>query len=613
MRLNETSQNPPPIFLEFLLTALTASGTILILGWLIRYSGYGIDFTDESFYLVWIANPYIYSGSITQFGFVYHPLYNLLGGDVAALRQANILLTFGMAWCLTYYFFVSLAPSLKGNRFTLFTVSAGFATCTFILFDSWLLTPSYNSLALQSLLICTLGLVLADKTPNRASITGWILIGVGGWLAFMAKPSTAIALAVGVLSYLLLARKFSIRMVALTVVCTLALLVVSALLIDGSILGFIKRIQLGLEFSGLLGGRHTLDHILRIDDFYFNERGKPALLVISGMLFIALWSLLAKNKKWSLICLLISISFFIITALLTFGQTQQVAGLGKFQGMLIFAVSYGSAITALVFGRIKSLKVVSAPHWAIAALFLLMPHIYAFGTNMNYWESGSSAGFFWPLAGLTLLGPLIRARGSWLIALPLTLAAQAITATLLQKGLEQPYRQPEPLRLNKSIVEIGPQKSQLLLSEDYANYILNAIASAQKAGFEPNDSVIDLSGQSSGVLYVLGAESIGAAWVIGGYPGSLKYAQSAFEQVACEKISTAWILFEQNGPRSIPTDLMLNLGFDFPNSYEIVGSWQTAKGAGGYLESRTQQFYKPVESDNTLAACRKLRKEAEKH
>lgn len=186
--------NSFPFFLQYLLTALVAAGTSLILGWLLKYSAYGFDFTDESFYLVWIANPFIYDASITQFGFVYHPLYKLLGGDIAALRQANILITFNLAWSLTYFFLASMALDLMKSRVSLLAISASLATTALIVFSSWLPTPSYNSLALQALLISATGLILADKSFNRKSIIGWILISIGGWLAFMAKPTTAFVL-----------------------------------------------------------------------------------------------------------------------------------------------------------------------------------------------------------------------------------------------------------------------------------------------------------------------------------------------------------------------------------------------------------------------------------
>jgi len=595
--------------LQNLLAALCVVGTILLIWRLLKYSAYGIDFTDESFYLVWIANPFIYDGSVTQFGFVYHPLYRLLDGDIAALRQANILITFGLAWGLAYHLLDSLRGDLKGNRITLLAVSAAMATSAFILFDSWLPTPSYNSLNLQSLLITAIGLILAEKKAHPASILGWVLIGIGGWLAFMAKPSTALALAVGVFIYILLARKLSIRLVVLTAACTLTLLLLSALLIDSSIAGFIKRHQLGIELARYLGGGHTLSQILRIDDFQLGAKFKLTIALLSGALTLALWSLCTKHKRWSFIGLVISIAFFAVTVLLALGQTHRAAGFGKFQSLLMFAVIYALAFTALGLGRVGMLRTISAQQYAIAALFLVMPHIYAFGTNGNYWQTGSAAAIFWLLAGVTLIGPLIRQHASWLLAMPIALATQAVTVALLQTGFEHPYRQTQPLRLNASALEIGPQKSEMVLSKDYAEYVSTVQSTVREAGFEPTMPMIDLSGQSPGILYSIGAESIGQAWTIGGYPGSLKLAEAALARTSCKKISEAWILFEPNGPRSIPTELMINLGADFPNSYKQVGTWQTAEGAGGYSDHRTQYLYKPVEQHETLVTCQTLRDE----
>jgi hypothetical protein len=210
---------------------------------------------------------------------------------------------------------------------------------------------------------------------------------------------------------------------------------------------------------------------------------------------------------------------------------------------------------------------------------------------------------------LILLGPLIRERASCLIALPITLATQAITATLLQTGLEQPYRQPQPLRFNTSTLEIGPHSSSLILSEGYSVYIASAMSITKNAGFDLNTPLIDLSGHSPGILFAIKAKNIGHPWNLGGYPGSLAFVKAGLSHFSCEDISQAWILFEPNGPRKISSELMRELGADFPLNYIQVGSWQTAEGAGGYAGSRNQQLYKPKFSSETLANCKKVRGE----
>lgn len=149
----------------------------------------------------------------------------------------------------------------------------------------------------------------------------------------------------------------------------------------------------------------------------------------------------------------------------------------------------------------------------------------------------------------------------------------------------------------------------MVLSETYSDYVSSAVAIAQEAGFEPNTPVIDLSGQSPGILYAFGAENIGQAWTIGGYPGSLRLAQASLARTPCWKIANAWILFEPEGPRSIPAELMAGLGADFPGGYEHAGTWQTAEGAGGYAYRRTQKLYKPLKPQQTMMACQMLRVE----
>jgi hypothetical protein len=135
---------------------------------------------------------------------------------------------------------------------------------------------------------------------------------------------------------------------------------------------------------------------------------------------------------------------------------------------------------------------------------------------------------------------------------------------------------------------------------------------AKNSGFKPGDPVIDLSGQSPTLLYAMGAESIGAAWMIGGYTGSLKYATAVMGRVSCEKLAAAWVLVEATGPRSIPTELMADMGAMFPQNYKHAGTWSTADGAGGYIASRVQELYRPTNPADTLKACKALRdKDAE--
>lgn len=603
-RLNLTESSIAKIHRLIELFSLAATG--LILFWILRYSFYGFDFTDESFYLVWIANPFIYDYSSTQFGFIYHPIYVLLGGDIAALRQFNILGTFLLAWGAAYTFLSSLAPEAKERRASLHIVAAGFATSALFIFNTWLPTPSYNSLALQALLIAGIGLLMADKAVNRRSVTGWIIIGAGGWLAFMAKPSTAFALAMGVLIYILIARKFSPKLLLLAIGSAAALLLLSAILIDGSITGFILRLERGVEFVQIMGGANSPEKIFRLDHFELNDKSKQSIYIVLIATTVAVLAGLSEKWKGATVSMLVSASIFSLIVLSVLGDIK-IDGLGSFQGLLIFGVVFAAGIIGILFERTKLIPSISLSQWAMALLFLVMPHIFAFGTGNNYWQAGGGAAIFWLFAGLTLMRPVARAKATWSVALPLVLATQLIMVATLQGGFDQPYRQPQPLKINNARLEIGPRHSALVLQQGYAAYIAEATAAAQEAGLKPGTPVIDLSGQSPGILYALGAENIGQAWTIGGYPGSLKLAIEALALVPCEKLSLAWLLYEPAGPRSIPEGVLPSFGAD-ASDYKIVASWETAVGAGGYEERRLQQLLMPVRSADVLGqACNRVR------
>ncbi|WP_413457623.1 hypothetical protein [Herbaspirillum huttiense] len=96
-----------------ILIAACIVGSLVLIGWLLNYSRFGFDFTDESFYVVSMANPFLHDYSHTQFGFLFHPIYLLLGGDLVLLRRLNILLTFFLALWLSHAYLRALVPELR--------------------------------------------------------------------------------------------------------------------------------------------------------------------------------------------------------------------------------------------------------------------------------------------------------------------------------------------------------------------------------------------------------------------------------------------------------------------------------------------------------------------
>ncbi len=594
---------------ELILT-VSAAVTASMIGWLLYYSHYGFDFTDESYYLVWLANPFNYSVSNTQFGFIYHPLYSLLEGNIAALRQINILITFGLAWILGNVFFKTVfelqAPSTKYRLI----VSAAFGTTALILFDYGVLTPSYNSLNLQAFLLTAIGLLLADGKGSRENSIGWPLIGIGGWLAFMAKPTSAAALALCSIVYLLLTGKWRIHFLIISIGMALGLLIISALIIDGSISGFIDRLTGGIDELKILDGGHKMSQLFRLDNVNLNLKTKIILflstITIAG---ISYWSQ-STRRLLNNFNTILSMSFGLIGLLVICGFIQKPLSKGYAQGLLIFAVPFASFLVAgLIIKFKKFFYSISLSQKALGVILLVIPHAYSFGTNNNYWLHDTGAAIFWVLAGLIAFIPITSNRQLYALLLSLSLAAQLITLVLIQGGIEAPYRQPQPLYKNDYMLEIGSPGSALLLSSSFGNYLAEVINVAKQAGFKKGMPIIDLTGQSPGVLYALGANNIGQVWTIGGYPGSDALAVDMLKKSKCTELAVAWLLAEPDGLRKISSKILLSFGADFAKDFELVGTFKTPLGESGYKYVRDQTFLKPLRDMKTaIFECEKVRR-----
>lgn len=210
------------------------------------------------------------------------------------------------------------------------------------------------------------------------------------------------------------------------------------------------------------------------------------------------------------------------------------------------------------------------------------------------------------MAGLGLIMAGMQ-RIEFRVLLPMVIGTQVLTVLILQGGIDQPYRQPQSLRYNNSIQLIGPNNVELILSDTYAEYINHAIASAHNSGYKSGMPMIDLTGQSPGLLFALGAKSIGHPWTLGGYPGSELFLEAGLSRFSCEDIANAWLIIEPNGPRSISERVLFKVGVKYPEGYEFAGVWSTAQGVGGFDYQRMQELYKPIAPKKALRDCQMLR------
>jgi len=526
------------VLLDPILLTLSAVTTAILFAWVLYYSSYGFNLADEGMYLSYIANPFAYAVNSppSLFGFLYHWPFLWAGGDIAVLRVSNVTLTMALGWILS---FLLIRRVWTVGWPQAAVLSAGIANLALCSFSGWWLTPSYYSLAFQSLLMVMTGLLLAEQPGRIRQVLGGILVGIGGWCCFMAKPTTAAAIALVVMLYVVvLHRKSLLHMVGAALVA-LALLIVTAYLIDGGMTGLLTRMINSAEMEILLGAGHEVSVMFRIDGLA-TSRSQLAIAVLVAIAFLLSIVMGPTHKLLPSLALTAVLLLTIAIALL---GTDPI----RVKSSTLFLVPAFTCVGAMFYREGLVLRAQTSTSIALALTFLVLPHLFALGSNLNYLNLGAVVALFWMLAVVAFLSPLAQRRHSVATLLPLTVLAQLLSASVVNAGIHKPSRQVKELRAYAAIISM-PGGGKLVLSQSFHDYLTTARAQARAGGLEVGTPVIDLTGLSPSLLYVLETRALGLPWLLGSQPGSNAVAVEALGLERCADLAKAWVLIEPEGP-----------------------------------------------------------------
>lgn len=574
-------------------------------------SNFGIDFTDEGYYINWISKPYLYQFSTSQFGYIYHPLFLLSGRDIGNLRQFNLAITYLLALILCILVLSKSKQIQENQRVFIFIVASAISTSSFsclIFFGEWLNSPSYNTLTFQSLMITMIGILIMASDKLLKAYFGQLILSFGISITFMAKPTSAVILIIVLFLYFRLLNRSKIITELIIFLQVSLILILLAYLIDASILKFFRRLRLGFELSQKTDSGHSFSDLFRLDMINLEHKTLILSLVTGLSLYILTLAVKKKLQNINFLLLFLTVSNFLFVIILLGSYSafdykidsivvQQVLVLGS----SIFFVSL------FIFKKVTLHSNVPKDTLYQALLLILFPYIYSFGTNNNYLIHGLSTLFFWILAILMVFMFAINRFLSWLILIPFIIIVQMFTTLQLYSGFEKPYRQPQPLRENQVKVQIGVTESQLILPESYGKYFKEVREIVNSGKFRRGKSIIDLTGQSPLTLFSLDADPIGGAWLVGGYPGSNEAVFESLKLIDCKKLSESWILLELDGPRAISTKFLTKVGLNFPQGYMLQGTWSTPENSSGWTSSRQQTIYEPFDSIENYKYCNAVR------
>lgn len=532
------------------LAAVTALGTLL---WSLPR---GLDLTDEGYYLTEIAHPGDTSATALLFGWVWHPVYAVLGGSVVGLRLVGFALVALLSFALTLAV-VRLAPSRpQPGRLALAGVCVVATALAFLPLSSIPATPSYNTLAWLALAASALGCALAWS--GRRPVLGGVLVGLAG-AAAATKPTTALVLAVLVLLTTPW-RRTGIRPVlaasGVLAACFVALVVVA----PGHLGGLVDVVQRGVEATVGHADLVRRDPYLRSMQVFAGlglaalggaasgrlARRRPLVGAALGAVSVAVAT--ASLWRWWDVGMTSSIDVLLPTAALTFF------------GLL------GVVASVVTVRRHRSPRGLDPVRVRLTILLGLLPLAYAFGTNNNLWHWAGQTVVFWFLAILLMVGTTgaVAATAGGLAAY--TALVSAVITPL------DPYRS-GPLTQTQ-VTQVSRAGATVRLPEEEARVVTGMLAVGERLGVTRETRVLDLTGASPGVVWAWGARPLASGWVIGGYPESLEAARTSIEPARCD-LARALVLWAPGQRRAIPDEALAPWGVDLPGDYRVVATIPT--------------------------------------
>jgi len=572
---------------------------IYIFSLLSLYVSHGFDITDQSFNLLNAMAPFDIFNAISHERYYTSMLYYLSGENLGLYRFFGTFILLGISFwfAIELHKYISEKLNKTFSVFEKLTFIIPLMTSSLAFYKNWQITPSYNWLALISVILFFISLFRIVRKKNilhgRWFSFDYFLLSFSLSLSFMAKPTTALVLAFIAILFLLYELKNIHTKYAITSVTIMtALLVIGHIIfLDGGVSEYFSKLSVGLERISLLGGGHTLKE--RFADmtelFYAIYRELKQILLFSVIFILGLFFIQKYGKNKKLISDRFLFFYFFIYAVFISQQiydNQKLLWI-KFLSFLLFAL--GTYVIYLIANK-KSFSFkgdkVEAKFLILIFLIVLGSIAYAFGTNNNIVSHMSKSIIF--LSASILLFSHIYLKNITENQIFISFSGMVISCFVLyqvEQGFYKPYRLETPMNEQNYKIEL---QGEIYVDKKHKKYIEDLQHIAKK--YKKSDSLylIDLTGGTPAANIILDMKFFSAPWLLGAYKGSNEFAYENLKSYKDTKeLKTAWILTAPNGRRKLDLKILNMIGLNFPSDYKKIGIVKTAH------RNEIQELWKP--------------------
>jgi hypothetical protein len=551
--------------------------SLIFLYFFVKFFSYGFEFTDETYYINLISDPWEYNVTATQFGFVYHILYKIFYGNIASLRLVNFGFILLIYMVVSYLFFdyFNLVSSKIPKKYLLL-LSWILAITSLSIYSLWLPTPNYNLLNYQALALALIGVILVCRAKNSnqrqgkiSYFGGWIVIGLSGFLAFMARPHTGTGLAFLILIWAWVTSNFKIKGLAISIFVAFSLVFLTAILLDGSINSFIQRYVIFYEGSKIAAS-HNNSLIFNFNvQIFYNSLTWPLIITFAILTFMGgLISYFSEENFEKNYFIAIYLYIGICLAIISFINAYMP--IINNSGHLLWAPVFGAILVHIK----RNSQIIIWParsRLGWSGFILVLVYLYGLGSNNQITFTTSLASFYILLALILLFNNNKTTLNLSNLVVGLIISSFYVTVIIMIIAWARPYRQIAPLWTFKTQLEVPMGGAKLKFPSLMASFMTQWYELAKNSSYLPGTPIIDLTGRSPGAIFILGGFLPKNPWITFGYSGSEEAAKDSLLRLSCEELAAAWVITDYHGNAVFNPAILLEAGVDYESDYTLRG------------------------------------------
>lgn len=591
---------------------------IYISGTLILNIDRGFDVTDESFYILNAMYPFDIFSTISHDMYYNHILFFLSGYNLSLFRLYGIvvLILVSIWFALELFEYICykfvLEYDFVNKLFFIFVIIIS----SLSYYKYWLITPSYNWLALVSVILVSASIFRIvnnrDKIKGKFFTIEYFILSFSLNLSFFSKPTTLLALIPILILFLIYNYKeiyFKKAFISIFII-SFSILFFHIVLLDGGFSSYYFRTIESMKRFELLGGGHnildiTMKIYIDLKEIIFSIYWYK--LATFMFLFLLLINIIHHKLKNLIIINMFMISFiFLFFDLIVntgfipyeiFGiVSSEFVPILPFDTnnrfvfvliILIFFILFIYTLSNINFGTSNVFNIIKVLF--IMFLLFLMCMSVSFGTNNNIWFHMNLSLIF--LASALMILSFVL-DNKYNLKYGLRHISGIAVAILIFILVEFAYA--NPYRLNTDIKNQNLNVNLLgnIKVDNEAKEYIESLIKVKNDKDNKQIYLIDMTGATPGANVILDAKFFGQSWLLGGYKGSNDFVYEVLKNESIDNLKKAWILVAPNGTISLDLSLLSKLDLKFPENYDKISTL--------FLKSRSeiQELWRPRDNLN---------------